>query len=68
MEPRHHAVLVLLYTEQLRWFVPLTLHPDHMIDHAGQVSLPGGTHECGETAEHCAVRQMKRSWAHREAS
>jgi 8-oxo-dGTP pyrophosphatase MutT (NUDIX family) len=29
-----------------------------MLDHAGQISLPGGTNECDESPEQCAVREF----------
>ena len=41
-DARPAAVLLLLYPHQERWHVPLTLRPEHLPAHAGQVSLPGG--------------------------
>lgn len=54
---RHAAVLVLLYPHHNGWCLPLTQRPEHMIDHAGQISLPGGTNECDESPEQCALRE-----------
>lgn len=55
---RHAAVLVLLYWHEDRWHLPLTLRPGHLPDHPGQVSLPGGAVEPGETGRHAAVREF----------
>jgi 8-oxo-dGTP pyrophosphatase MutT (NUDIX family) len=52
------AVLVLLYPHEGRWHVPLTLRGSHLDHHAGQVSLPGGMIEPGETASEAAVREF----------
>jgi 8-oxo-dGTP pyrophosphatase MutT (NUDIX family) len=52
------AVLVLLYPWEGRWWLPLTLRPPHMADHAGQVSLPGGAVEAGETEAAAALREF----------
>jgi 8-oxo-dGTP pyrophosphatase MutT (NUDIX family) len=54
---RQASVLILLYPHERKWRVLLTERPEHMIDHAGQISLPGGTNECGESPEQCAVRE-----------
>ena len=56
---RSAAVLVCLYPSAGQWHIPLTLRPGHMIDHAGQVSFPGGTSEPGETDELCALREYE---------
>ncbi len=56
---RRAAVLILLYPHQDRWWLPLTLRPRHMVDHAGQISFPGGAMELGESAETCAVRECE---------
>ncbi len=56
-DARHAAVLVLLYPHAGAWHVPLTERPAQMVDHAGQISLPGGMHEPGEGPVACAVRE-----------
>ncbi len=55
---RLNAILVLLYPHQDQWHVPLTVRPAHLPDHAGQVSLPGGAIEPGETSDAAAVREF----------
>ena len=51
------AVLILLYPHRNQWHIPLILRPAHMLDHAGQVSLPGGAIEPGETGQQAALRE-----------
>jgi 8-oxo-dGTP pyrophosphatase MutT (NUDIX family) len=57
-EARPAAVLALFYPHQGRWHLPLTLRPSHLPDHAGQVCLPGGAIERGETAPQAALREF----------
>jgi 8-oxo-dGTP pyrophosphatase MutT (NUDIX family) len=56
-EARAAAVLLLLYPHETQWCVPLTLRPAHLAAHAGQVSLPGGAVEPGETTAQAAIRE-----------
>ncbi len=57
-DARPAAVLVLLYPRRDRWHLPLTLRPSHLPDHGGQVSLPGGAIEAGETSGQAALREF----------
>jgi 8-oxo-dGTP pyrophosphatase MutT (NUDIX family) len=57
-DARAAAVLLLLYPHEARWHLPLTLRPAHLPAHAGQVSLPGGAVEPGETTAQAAVREF----------
>jgi 8-oxo-dGTP pyrophosphatase MutT (NUDIX family) len=57
-DARPAAVLILLYPHRGEWHVPLILRPAHMLDHAGQVSLPGGAIEPGETGQQAALREF----------
>ena len=57
-DARKAAVLVLLYPHAERWHLPLTLRPAHLPDHAGQISLPGGSIEPGEASHAAAVREF----------
>ncbi len=57
-DARPAAVLALLYPHEDAWHLPLTLRPAHLPDHAGQVCLPGGAIEPGETAREAAVREF----------
>ena len=50
--------MILLYPHNQRWHLPLTLRPAELSNHAGQVSLPGGAVEPGETAWEAAVREF----------
>ena len=56
---REAATTILLYQDQGEWYLPLTVRPSHLPDHAGQVSLPGGLVEPGETAEVAALRELE---------
>ncbi len=57
---RAAAALVLLYPDDAgeARFV-LTLRPQSLARHAGQVSLPGGAVEPGESVEEAALREAK---------
>ncbi len=55
---RPAAVLILLYPHEDQWHLPLTLRPAHLPDHGGQVSLPGGVIEPGETSQAAALREL----------
>ena len=57
-DARPAAVLLLLYPHEGQWHVPLMLRPDNMAEHAGQVCLPGGALELGETTREAAVREF----------
>ncbi|HWB01251.1 MAG TPA: CoA pyrophosphatase [Pirellulales bacterium] len=55
---RSAAVVVLLYRRDGRWHLPLTVRPTTMLDHAGQISLPGGKIETGESSFDAALREL----------
>ncbi len=57
-DARQAAVVMLLYRGQGRWHLPLTLRPAHLPDHAGQISLPGGMIEYGESSRTAALREL----------
>jgi 8-oxo-dGTP pyrophosphatase MutT (NUDIX family) len=57
-DARAAAVLLLLYPHEGEWHLPLTLRPSHLAAHAGQVSLPGGAVEPGETTAQAAIREF----------
>ena len=54
---RHAAGLLLLYPEHHRAHVVLTVRADSLGRHSGQVSLPGGVVDPGETFERAAMRE-----------
>jgi len=56
---RHAAVLVLLYEHAGRWHVPLTLRPEALGAHGGQISLPGGVLEPNERSSDAALRELR---------
>ena len=57
-DARQAAVLILLYPHQDRWHLPLTLRPADLPDHPGQISLPGGAIEPGESGSQAALREF----------
>ncbi|WP_425617637.1 CoA pyrophosphatase [Anatilimnocola sp. NA78] len=58
-ESREAAVLLLLYAKSDGWYVPAILRPSHMKTHAGQVGMPGGMIEAGESSQQSALREYE---------
>lgn len=56
---RPSAVLLLLYEHQGGWYLPLTCRSLALGLHAGQISLPGGLVEPGETHATAARRELR---------
>ena len=57
-DARQAAALILLYpTGGSDYSLPLTVRNADLPDHAGQISLPGGRIDVGETAEAAALRE-----------
>lgn len=54
---REAAVLALLYPKDDALYLVLTVRPDHMEDHAGQISFPGGRRDEGEELIDTALRE-----------
>lgn len=57
--PRPGSVLILLYEESGKIMFPLTKRPDYLGAHGGQISLPGGKAETGETRIETALREAE---------
>jgi 8-oxo-dGTP pyrophosphatase MutT (NUDIX family) len=53
------SVIILLYEQEGRTFFPLTKRPDYLGTHGGQISLPGGKAEPGESAIDTALREAE---------
>ena len=54
---RPAAALLLIYPHDGTWHVPLTVRGSTLRHHTGQVSLPGGRLDLGETVEQAALRE-----------
>ena len=52
------AVMLLLEASDSGWTIPLTERPAHLPDHPGQISLPGGRLEAGESHLEAACREF----------
>lgn len=58
LDARRAAVVMLIYPHEGCWTIPLTLRTDHLPDHAGQISLPGGMIAVGESSSDAALREL----------
>ena len=57
-DARPAAVLLLLYPHAGCWQMPLVLRPETLTHHGGQISLPGGSVDLGETTQQAALREL----------
>jgi 8-oxo-dGTP pyrophosphatase MutT (NUDIX family) len=55
---RRAAVTLLLFRRAGRWHIPLTERPPTLARHAGQISLPGGAIDPGESSRDTALREL----------
>ena len=60
---RPAAALLLLYPLGDRWHLPLTVRGSRLRHHTGQVSLPGGRIDPGESPEAAALREAQEELA-----
>ena len=57
-EHQRAAVVIFVYPSGDGWSFPLTKRPPTLPDHPGQISLPGGRIEAGESIEQAALREL----------
>jgi 8-oxo-dGTP pyrophosphatase MutT (NUDIX family) len=58
-DARNACVLVLLYPRGGELYLPLVVRPGRLRHHGGQVALPGGAHEPGESLSDTALRELE---------
>jgi 8-oxo-dGTP pyrophosphatase MutT (NUDIX family) len=56
---RPSAVVALLYPRAGRWHIPFVVRPPTMAFHAGQIGLPGGGIQPGESSGEAALRELE---------
>jgi 8-oxo-dGTP pyrophosphatase MutT (NUDIX family) len=56
---RAAAVMLLLFQRDGRWHLPLTERPATLVHHGGQICLPGGAVDEGESSSDAATREMR---------
>ena len=56
-DARPAGVLVLFYPHKGEWYFPLMKRVEDGLVHSGQISLPGGSQEAGETLHETALRE-----------
>ena len=56
-DARSAGVLILLYPHDGAWHFPLMKRADDGLVHGGQISLPGGSQEAGESLRETALRE-----------
>jgi 8-oxo-dGTP pyrophosphatase MutT (NUDIX family) len=56
-EARTAGVLILLYQHEGAWYFPLMKRTEDGLTHSGQISLPGGSQEAGESLQETARRE-----------
>jgi 8-oxo-dGTP pyrophosphatase MutT (NUDIX family) len=56
---RRAAVMILLYPADGGWKLPLIVRPTDLTHHGGQIGLPGGFIEPGETEWQAALRELE---------
>ena len=60
LDSRIAAVAVAIYQDSdQQWVIPLTLRPDSLQHHGGQICLPGGQVEPGESIRQAALREFE---------
>jgi 8-oxo-dGTP pyrophosphatase MutT (NUDIX family) len=58
-ELRPAAAIILIYPHDAAWHLPLTVRGSQLRHHTGQVSLPGGRIDPGESVEAAALREAQ---------
>jgi 8-oxo-dGTP pyrophosphatase MutT (NUDIX family) len=56
-DARSAGVLILLYPHLGEWHLPLIKRVEDGLVHSGQISLPGGSQEAGESLRETALRE-----------
>ena len=56
-DARPAGVLILLYQHKGAWYFPLMKRTEDGLTHSGQISLPGGSQEAGESLQETARRE-----------
>jgi 8-oxo-dGTP pyrophosphatase MutT (NUDIX family) len=56
---REAAVVIVLYRHHGVWYVLLTVRSAELSNHSGQISLPGGAVDAGETTRAAALRELE---------